>query len=138
MIEIYIKGNPSTKTAQMKGVSVRNGYAHFYTKKEVKRELDALAWELKKYVPDEPISGPVALSIKWAFELKKAKFLDWKITRPDLDNLEKGLLDLLTKMGFWKDDAQICLKLTHKYQCPPGEGFLLIRITNAGGVSHDR
>lgn len=31
----------------------------------------------------------------------------WKDTRPDLDNMVKLLLDAMTQMEFWEDDAQI-------------------------------
>lgn len=31
----------------------------------------------------------------------------WKTTRPDCDNLAKGMLDPMTKIGFWRDDAQV-------------------------------
>jgi len=36
---------------------------------------------------------------------KKTKF-DWPITRPDVDNLQKGVIDSLNQLA-WKDDNQI-------------------------------
>lgn len=35
-------------------------------------------------------------------------------TRPDLDNLEKGLLDTMTRLRFWLDDSQVAQKKTNK------------------------
>ena len=44
-----------------------------------------------------------------------------KITRPDTDNLNKLLKDVMTDMGFWKDDALICTELIMKlYSDEPG------------------
>lgn len=31
----------------------------------------------------------------------------WVTTKPDLDNLEKAVLDALTNIGLWRDDAQV-------------------------------
>ena len=50
-----------------------------------------------------------------------------------MDNLEKGLLDVLTDMNFWNDDAQVCIKQTCKKEVPVGEGFLEIEIRQIGG-----
>ena len=125
---IELKGNPPTRTAQQKGLTVRGGYAHFYEKKSVTQAKSALAWKLKKYVPSEPISGAISIMIEWDFELKKQKVPAWKTTRPDLDNLEKGLLDVMTDLGFWNDDAQIVIKHTLKKAVPVGDGCLRITI----------
>lgn len=127
-IYIELKGNPPTRTAQQKGVSVRGGHAHFYEKASVRQAKDELAWKIKSFAPGEPFHGPIALTVHWGFELKRVKVPFWKTTRPDLDNLEKGLLDVMTSLGFWDDDSQICLKTTKKWEVPPGKGFLRISV----------
>lgn len=127
-ISIFIEGNPSTRTAQQKGVTVIKGRVHHYEKKEVRLAKEALMYHLMSYRPKAPIEGPVEVFIEWKFGLKKCKRTEWKITRPDLDNLEKNCLDCLTACGFWKDDAQIVSKTTMKMQVPDGEGSLYIRI----------
>lgn len=128
-IDIYLPGNPSTRTAQQKGETVIKGRTHHYEKKEVREAKEKLQRQLQPYAPCEPIKGPVFLTINWGFELKRCKKEDWKITRPDLDNLEKGLLDVMTKAGFWEDDSQVVLKTTSKKEVPIGEGFLHISIS---------
>ena len=41
--------------------------------------------------------------------------------RPDLDNLEKAVMDALTKAKWWEDDSQVCVKITKKrYMGKPG------------------
>jgi Holliday junction resolvase RusA-like endonuclease len=37
-----------------------------------------------------------------------------KITRPDTDNLDKLLKDVMTDMGFWEDDALISMEYIWK------------------------
>ena len=133
VINIRLDGNPSSVTQQQRGETIINGHIHHYVKKNVREAKDALRWQFKPYVPKEPLGGPISLKIEWRFELKRCKRRFWKVTRPDLDNLEKGLLDVLTDMNFWNDDAQVCIKQTCKKEVPVGEGFLEIEIRQIGG-----
>ena len=53
----------------------------------------------------------------WKFPKRKAdKFVGekWKTTKPDTDNLQKGLKDCMTKCGFWEDDAQVVIEHVSK------------------------
>ena len=77
---------------------------------------------LLPYVPAEPITDkPIRLEVKWFFPFPKSAkkhapgWPRWKITRPDGDNLNKMLKDVMTDMGFWKDDALICSETVDKY-----------------------
>ena len=64
---------------------------------------------LYQHRPDVPFLGPVQLSVVWKWEKPKQKTpYQWKVTRPDTDNLQKLLKDCMTRLGFWKDDAQVC------------------------------
>lgn len=100
--------NPPTITAQQKGVRVMYGKPVFYTKPEVKRAKQELAYHLKKYAPKEPLQGALMCSVYWYFKTEDKK-RDGKLrdTKPDLDNLQKLLQDLLSDLGFYKNDAQI-------------------------------
>lgn len=130
-IHIVAKGNPPTRTAQQKGIKVINGHPMFFEKKAVRDAKTELMWKFKPYIPEKPMEGPLAVEIVWAFELKSCKKVHRKTTRPDLDNLEKGVLDILGKMGFFLDDAQIVEKYTAKWAVPPGHGRLSIIIKEA-------
>lgn len=49
------------------------------------------------------------------------KDLQWHTKRPDLDNLEKAVIDALQSAKWFKDDSQICHKKTEKTVAPVGE-----------------
>lgn len=123
-------GNPSTKTAQQRGEMVRAGRIHHYEKKEVTAAKAELSDKLFDHVPDKPYDGPLSVMIQWRFEIKdKKRWATLKTTKPDVDNLAKGLLDVMTKMGFWEDDNQIAeLILRKSYTCPE-DGNIEIRIS---------
>ena len=123
-----LKMTPPTATAQQKGERVVGGYIHHYKKKNVAAAEAILRDALLPYVPAEPITDkPVVFEAMWEFPYPKSAkkhkpgFKRWKITRPDTDNLNKLLKDVMTDMGFWKDDALICLEQIWKvYSDEPG------------------
>ena len=82
-----------------------------YEKDTVKRVRKTYCDALKPYAPEAPIEGPIEIKIIWRYKAKKPS---WKTTRPDLDNMEKLLLDCMTETGFWRDDSQVCMKATAK------------------------
>ena len=89
------------------------------------KEAQALYMELlTPYRPAEPFTGPLGLTIAWAFphlksiSRKRAVRFCWKDTSPDLDNCEKLLLDVMQKMGFFQNDGQIAYKTTKKIYTP--------------------
>ena len=83
-----------------------------------KRVRDNLMTLFMPHRPSEPLEGPVELRVTWAYgwrssETKKRKVMPyrWCDKRPDCDNLVKLVKDVLTDLGFWRDDSQVA-KLT--------------------------
>lgn len=112
---------PPTATSQQKGCFVVGGKPRFFTKTKVKQAHNLLASLLMPHRPVVPLTGPLALSVTWTFpwrsgDCKRVRLSGTKPhdTRPDLDNLEKGLIDCMTQLGFWGDDGQIAKKRTSK------------------------
>ena len=128
---IYLPINPPTATAQMKGVRVVHGHPHFFEKKEVAQAKAILKDELLKFVPDETIKGPVRIDVTFAFGTKDKKKLrnEYRTTRPDLDNLFKGLADILSELGFFEDDSQISSLMLRKLWVPVEDAHLSITIS---------
>lgn len=123
---------PPTATAQEKGVSVRGGKPHHYEKKEVKAARAILEAALAPHIPAQPMTGPIRLVTEWRFPRGKShKDGEWRITRPDTDNLVKGLKDCMTRLGFWDDDSRVCCELISKtWSDNPG---ITIRVDEIGG-----
>lgn len=104
-------GLPRT-TAQQKGEAIfyKNGkpYIHHYKKAKVQAFHTELAFRLKRYAPLQPAEGPVRLIVFIGFDVKEKQFWGkYKTSRPDGDNYVKELKDVMTELGFWKDDAQV-------------------------------
>ena len=132
-MQFKLKMVPPTATAQQKGERVVGGHIHHYKKRNVAAAEAVLRDALLPYILSEPITEqPIWLRTYWMFPYPKSakKHLPdherFKITRPDADNLNKMLKDVMTDMGFWKDDALIAIEEVWKmYSDEPG---IVIRI----------
>ena len=124
-MNFFLEMIPPTVTAQMHKVTVQHGRPRFYDTKELKAARKLFVTSLLPYSPAEPASGPVALTVTWAFPTKSHKHDSWRITRPDTDNLQKLLKDCMTAAGFWKDDAQVCLEVVSKRWTRQTPGILI-------------
>lgn len=94
-------------TAQMRQY---NGKTHICYKPKSLLETERLYRTLLlPHKPKTPAAGPIRLFIVLYFDKKSPKKLwgKYKTTRPDADNFCKALIDQMTKVGFWNDDAQI-------------------------------
>ena len=119
-IEFFEPMIPPTITAQERKVNFKT--RRFYDPPELKAAKLKLESRLARHSPDEPIIGPAELMVMWLFPIKgDARSGDWKPTRPDTDNLQKALKDIMTKLGFWRDDALVCREVIEKrYSDKPG------------------
>jgi Holliday junction resolvase RusA-like endonuclease len=133
-VEIRLDCIPPTATAQQKGAFVCGGRVRFYVKKKVRQSENFLAALLSMHVPDVPFSGPVSLTARWEFPWRKSERRGTvkagvpipHTSRPDLDNLEKNLLDVLTRLNFWTDDSLVVEKFTSKCWGPkPGIDIII-------------
>lgn len=71
---------------------------------------------LAPHAPPAPLEGPVQLVVKWRFPCT-ARHRDgqYKTTKPDTDNLQKALKDEMTRLHFWRDDAQVASEIAEKF-----------------------
>ena len=99
----------------------RLGRVMHFPDAKVVRNSDALVALCAQHVPAKPMEGPVALSLAFTFpwpasmsRRKREQCRGWKSTKPDLDNLEKQVCDVLQKAGFFLNDSQIAMKTTSK------------------------
>lgn len=58
----------------------------------------------------------MAGGFQWISTRENIKELkEYRITKPDTDNLQKMLKDCMTLVGFWKDDALVASEITEKF-----------------------
>lgn len=105
---LQFEPNPPTVTHQEEKVRVVKGKPIFYMPQELAAARSLLMAKLKPFAPPEPIQGAIHLGVSWAFSRPKSVKGCWKTSKPDTDNLQKMLKDVMTDCGFWKDDAQVC------------------------------
>lgn len=105
-----------TVTHQQKRIDTRKGKPIIYEPDRLKDARELFEAYLSKHAPDEPITGGVRLIVKWLFPITgKHVSGEYKLTRPDTDNLQKLFKDCMTKVGFWKDDAIVCSEVVEKF-----------------------
>jgi len=104
-----------TVTHQEKQVHVVNGKPIFYEPQELKAARQKLEGYLVKHKPEKKYVSGVRLLVKWCFPKGRHKDGEYKITKPDTDNLQKLLKDVMTDVGFWKDDAQVASEICEKF-----------------------
>jgi Holliday junction resolvase RusA-like endonuclease len=136
---LLVPGTPSTVTAQHKGISFkrRKLFTLAMVAAEAKRIMRGLLLRqdgvfIRPKYPVTPYEGPLSCQIQivYPLTLEQAQHHAHKLSdlgftlrhtvRPDVDNTAKLILDCLTKLGFWHDDAQIDdLRLTKRYGSDP-------------------
>jgi len=114
-MKIFLLLDPPTITAQQNKVTLVNKKPVFYKPEKLKQARSTIIKHLIPFKPSKPIEGPIKLQVIWRFPKgKKHKHLEWRVTRPDTDNLEKMLKDCMTEVGFWIDDAQVVVEHVEK------------------------
>ncbi len=113
--EFFMPMIPPTVTHQEKQVAVRNGKPVFYEPPKLKEARAKLTAYLMKHIPEQPYTSGVRLTVKWCFPKGRHHNGEYKITKPDTDNLNKLLKDCMTHCGFWKDDALVASEICEKF-----------------------
>ena len=114
-MKIFLLLDPPTVTAQQNKVALINNKPVFYKPEKLKQARRTLVTHLKPFKPVEPLRGAIRLDVVWRFPKgKRHKHFEWRVTKPDTDNLQKMLKDCMTEVGFWIDDAQVVVEHVEK------------------------
>jgi Holliday junction resolvase RusA-like endonuclease len=114
--EFFMAMIPPTKTHQEKQVRVMKGKPIFYEPQELKETRSKLEAHLVGHVPAEKYTGAVRLITKWCFPITGNHHDgEYRTTRPDTDNLQKMLKDVMTHLGYWADDARVASEIIEKF-----------------------
>ena len=114
-IEFFMPVIPPTATHQEKKWRVGKGKPVSYDPPEVVAARSKLTAHLAKHRPERRMKGAVRLLVKWCFPRGEHGDGEYRVTKPDTDNLNKLLKDCMTAVGFWKDDAQVASEICEKF-----------------------
>ena len=140
-MNFFMEMRPPTATAQEHSVKVVQGRPVFFDPPNVREARELLMGHLIKHKPEVPSEGALELTVLWLFPKGKShKHGEWRKTRPDTDNLQKLLKDCMTRVGFWKDDAQVVSEKVQKRWSddPTGIYIEITELEVAGGNEQDR
>lgn len=112
MIEFFMPMKPPTVTAQQHKIS--NG--EFYDPPELKVAKIKLRDSLAPHIPEKPYDGALRLVVKWCFPITGNHHDgEYKYTKPDTDNLNKALKDIMETLGFYVNDSRIASEIIEKF-----------------------
>ncbi|GEM_PF-1177569 len=133
MTEFFMAMIPPTATKQARGWGkTKSGKVISYDRANANAE-GKLTAHLAKHIPPTPYTGAIRVLVKWLFPLRwQHRDGEWYTNKPDADNLCKALYDIMTKLGYWKDDAKIASSITEKFWAEvPGIYVKIEELTNA-------
>lgn len=114
-MEFFMAMEPPTVTQQEHKVTVIKGKPVFFNPPELNAAKLKLTDHLIKHRPREKYGCGLRLIVKWCFPRGRHKDGEYRITKPDTDNLQKLLKDCMTLAGFWKDDALVASEIVEKF-----------------------
>ncbi len=116
VISFVVDGTPVAQPRHR--ATARGGFVHHYLPTE--HPIHAYKQSIAIKASEQnvaTIEGAIRLDLLFSFlhpKRNKNHKAQFKISKPDLDNLEKAVMDSLTDSGIWCDDAQVVEKHSAK------------------------
>lgn len=109
----------------------RNGHARMYDPGTAEAWKQSVACAVGPHITNQPpLAGPVYMRVLFVFPRPKSHSNrhgvkdgapSYHTGKPDVDNAVKAVMDALTALNVWFDDAQVCrLDATKAYGIVPG------------------
>ena len=115
-MHFFLSMNPPTKTQQEHRIGKRkDGSMYIYEDRDLKEARQKLRKALSKIETECIKDRPIRLTVKWLFPKGNHQNGEYKITKPDTDNLNKMLKDEMTRLKFWEDDALVASEIIEKF-----------------------
>jgi len=106
----------------------RGGKARVYDPGTAEGWKGSIALAARDHLPPCPIDSPVRVAVTFFFprpaRLLRKRDPDCTIphtAKPDSDNAAKAVLDCLTSIGMWRDDALVCSLIAEKNYAARGQ-----------------
>lgn len=117
-MEFFMAMIPPSTTFQAKTMAVHGGKPVIFDGDALRRAKEKLKAHLGLHVPEAPMEGPLMLMVQWCYKAdREHPHGMWKVTKPDTDNLDKALKDCMEQLGYFKNDAQVCVEHIEKRYC---------------------
>jgi Holliday junction resolvase RusA-like endonuclease len=143
MIKAWINGTP--KGQPRPRAFARNGRARMYDPGTAEAWKSSIAAALEGKIPAKPMTGPVIMTAAFYMPRPRAHYGTGKraeelradaprlhTSKPDIDNLVKAVMDALSTLGVWRDDAQVASQTAYKrYSGKPGCMLIVSELPNA-------
>jgi len=123
--QLFVSGIPK---AQPRPRMTANGHVYNPDSADAwKADIQAAFLSCRK----RTIAGPVRLTVRFSLPLPKGRKMisrlpEPHVNKPDTDNLLKAVMDSLTAVKVWKDDAQVYETLAGKYYTGKETGAQII------------
>jgi len=131
-IQAWIPGEP--KGQPRPRAFARNGMVRMYDPGTAEGWKSCIAAALVGKVPAEPMTGPIMVTMAFSMPRPRNHYRTGKQShrlrddapvyhtgKPDADNLAKAVMDALSALRVWRDDAQVAhLYVEKRYDDTPG------------------
>jgi Holliday junction resolvase RusA-like endonuclease len=112
---------------------VRGRHASVYNPDTADAWKRCIALQAAPHAPKQPLDGGVTVALTFAMPRPKRlrKTLSYlpHLAKPDVDNLAKAVLDVLTRVGFWGDDSQVwSINVAKCYALPEEEPGVWVQV----------
>ena len=114
-IKIKPKPAPRARTVRSKN----SGRVHTYNDETYTQYKQAIQLAYKAIHGTTPTENPIFMKLEFFYQIpkswskKKKESAKWHISRPDSDNLVKGIMDALNGIAY-RDDSQVCFLQVRK------------------------
>ena len=119
MIIFHVEGNPRPQP-RPRAFKTARGLVRMYDSASAEAWKGQIALAARLERPAAPLEGPISLNLSFRLSRPRGHFGTgknqdylkqsapiWPVSKPDLDNLVKAVMDCLTTLGFWRDDDQV-------------------------------
>ncbi len=114
---------PKSLSKNSKVLFTRNGFPGMTDSKSTANSKSTILQLFAPHMPAKPFEGPLKLSLYFFYPFpkstsKKELALGSRpmVVKPDVDGIASGVLDCMTTLRFWQDDAQVYCLRVDKFQ----------------------
>lgn len=130
----FTAGDPVTQGSKRLGTNQRTGNAVVIEMagQRLKNWRAYIHHDAQQAIP-EPLTGPVCLTLVFCLRRPRSarKAEHWPATRPDIDKLQRAVLDALTGVAY-RDDGQVAMIIAEKAWRADGRTGVSVVVTPMG------